>query len=98
MKALAPILLILGTLYTFYMTTWYSWQSAYWTTLGKAETVCYCNVKSWTFVACLAVSLLCWVWYGITLWRKKGYGILTGVYAGVCGLLYVGGILWLNWC
>lgn len=97
MKVLAPILLILGTLYTFYMASWYIWQSAYWASARKVEAVCYCEAMFWIFAACLAVSLLCWVWYGITLWRKKGYGTLVGVYVAVCGLLYASGILWLNW-
>lgn len=90
MKIILPILLILGTFYSWYMTAYYLWQASYHSEHERAVAVCL--VWGYVFACLLVVSLLAWIAYGIALWRRKGYGLLSLVYVSLNVLLY--GVGW----
>ena len=93
MKVLAPILLLLGLLYSWYMAAYYGWQAAYHN--GNERAVQFCLVWFYVYGAALFASLLCWVAYVVLLWRRKSPGILCAVYLAVWALLAGGGYLML---
>lgn len=94
MKILAPILLIIGTLYSWYMALYYPWlASCYY---GNERAKLFCSIWFYVFGIALVVSLLSWVAYAVTLWRRKSPGVLCAVYLILWGLLYSCGLLCVN--
>ena len=94
MKYLTPILLIIGTLYSFNAFTfcWWSAGSGGESADGKVVFGAFALVYGLLF--CL--SLLSWLGYGIALWRRKGVKALGLTYLGVWVVLLAGVRLWLK--
>ena len=95
MKVLTPILLAIGTLYSWYMAEYYLWQAAY--HAAHARAVVFCGVWSYVFGSALVVSLVAWVVCLVSLWRKKSLGWLCTVYLSLWALLMGGGLLWIKY-
>lgn len=94
MKVLTPILLIIGTLFSFHQFTfcWWVAGSCSETAAEKSFHLAWAGV----FGLALLVSLLSWVIYAVLLWRRKSPGVLLVSYLGVWALLAGGGLLWVN--
>ena len=94
-KVLTPILLIIGTLFSFHQFTfcWWVVGSCSETAVEKS----FHLVWTGTFGLALLVSLLCWVVYAVILWLRKSPGVLLAVYLGVWALLMGGGLLWIKY-
>ncbi|MBQ3218715.1 MAG: hypothetical protein IJB33_07580 [Akkermansia sp.] len=90
MNVLAPILLLLGSLYSWYMAAYYLWQASYHS--GNEKAVHFCAVWFYVYGAALIVSLLSWVGYALLLWRRKSPTMLCCVYLGLWVVLIACGL------
>ncbi len=95
MKVLAPILLIIGTLYSFHQFTFCWWVAGCSSETGAEKS--FHVFWAGAFGIALLVSLLSWVAYAVFLWRRKSAGGLVAVYLGLWALLMGGGLLWIKY-
>lgn len=94
MKYLTPIMLIIGTLYSFNAFTfcWWTAGSGGETAVGKEIFGAFALVYGVLFM----LSMLGWLVYVIALWRRKGVKVLGLTYLGVWVVLLAGIRLWLK--
>ena len=92
-KILTPILLLIGLLCSFNMFTWH------WYIAGGSEGAEKAFYSVWALVMGLIMllTLLSWVAYAITLWRRKGTGTLGVIYLSMWAVMYGAGLLWVRY-
>ena len=92
-KILTPIFLLIGLLCSFNMFTWH------WYVAGGSEGAEKAFYSVWALVmgGIMLLTLMSWVAYAITLWRRKGAGTLGVVYLCMWAVMYSLGLLWVNY-
>ena len=94
MRYLTPILLIIGTLYSFNAFTFCWWSAG--AGGGGADDKVVFGAFALVYGLLFCLSLLSWLGYGIALWRRMGVKALGLTYLGVWVVLLIGVRLWLK--
>ncbi len=92
MQCLTPIILIIGSLYSFHQFT-YSWWVAGCSSETEAEKLWF---SAWALAGgvLFLMSLLSWVAYVVALWRRRRVTVLGLTYIGLWVLVLGGTWLW----
>lgn len=92
-KILTPVFLLIGLLSSFNMFTWH-WYIA---GVSNGDVKAFYSVWALVMGLIMMLTLLSWVAYAITLWRRKGVATLGVIYLCMWVVMYSVGLLWVNY-